>query len=303
MKLLNNIETESFTTINFVSSDAKRIWKPIIRRCTELVQRLELVSVAKNQRRCAWRTVKVNEIEKLTRECMDLGLNTYPIQNIGSWGQGFTHKTKPAIDGKPMSTYCIITKSIEDALEYQAAFSKADHAKQGRMLGFPKCCTGFFLKNWPKYFDPIWQCATNSNHNGGEFGKNIIELHDYNPLANPILRYIGLRVGFHIPCSFNCEESVSIAMERLSLNKDKDDTDLKRILGHLLYMPMEWSVLNGIALVKTPIFYLRANSVPAIEKYTVRLHGDFIPREAVSGPGFPFNKSNSKINNLRRMHE
>jgi hypothetical protein len=305
MKLLNNINIESFTSINFVSREAKEVWRPIIYDCAELVQELELLSVAEDQRKCAWRTVAVEDVHMLTIKCLKLGLNTYPIQNIGSWGQGFTHKTQPAIKGKPMSTYCIITKKIEYAQEYQAAFDKGDHKKQGELLGFPKCCTEFFIKNWPKYFDPVWQCAY--NYLQIEAKKLILKINNKNILmdvnhpknsfyfnysscfSNPLLRYIGLRIGFHIPCSFNCDNSIKIAKERLSICKSQKDKDNSKLLILLLSMPMEWSLLHGIAKIKMPIFYLRTNSMPTEEKYIIRLYGDFIPREAMKGSEFPFN--------------
>lgn len=317
MKLLKNINTESFTTINYVSADARSVWEPIIANCSQLVQRLELLSVAEDQRRCAWRTVSNFRIPELTKECLRLGINAYPIENIGSWGQGFTHKTKAPIEGRPTSTYCIITKKIEYAQEYHIAFDKGDHQKQGELLGFPRCCTAFFKKVWPKYFDPVWQCAKNTY--GDEF-ENITEFeHDAQPmtqranerrlidiynsygcksLSNPILRYIGLRVGFHIPCSFNCMESIRIANFRLSICKSREEKDLAAMLTALLSMSIEWSVLHGVALIKTPIFYVRTNSMPTIEKYTIRLNGHFMPKESVTGIGFPFReKQNDRSKN------
>jgi hypothetical protein len=255
------------------------------------VQRLELLSVAEDQRKCAWRTVNTFQVPELTKECLRLGINVYPIQNIGSWGQGFTHKTKPAIEGKPMSTYCIITKKIEYAQEYHVAFDKGNHEKQGKLLGFPKCCTAFFKKNWPEYFDPMPQIAENSlNFISHDWGK----LYYPNTYSIPVLRYIGLRIGFHIPCSFNCQESIKIANERLSICKSQDDKDFSILLTRLLSMPIEWSVLHSLALIKTPIFYLRANSMPTEEEYIIRLYGDFIPRESASGAEFPFNLKETK---------
>ena len=194
MKLLKNIEIKSFTSINFVSYEAKEVWQPIIRDCSQLVQELELLSVATDQRKCAWRTVKTSEVWQLTRKCLDMGLSIYPIENIGSWGQGFTHKTQPAIEGKPMSTYCVITKSINHAKEYCEAFKSGDHGKQGELLGFPKCCTEFFMKNWPEYFDPVWQSSVNDKYDHWRPKNNSIHLYsgNYDVLSNPILRYIGL---------------------------------------------------------------------------------------------------------------
>jgi len=287
MKPLKDIEIEPFTAMNYVSDEAERIWSPIIRDCSELIQELELRSVAADQRLCAWRTVGVNQISDFTTKCMKLGLSVYPIKNVGSWGGGFSHKTPPAVEGKPISSYCIITKSLKNANGFRKAHNAGDHPKQGYYLGFPECCTSFFVKYWPEYCDPIWQASVNHDKiertNGDSFETN----HD--PLSIPILRYIGLRVGFHIPCSFHCDETVKLAEQRLSLCKSKRDKNIMKLLKSLLSMPMEWSVQHGIALVKTPIFYLRTNSIVTKEKYTIRLSGNFIPKESAHGAEFPFN--------------
>jgi len=293
MKLISDFEISPFTTVNYVSSEAKAIWKQIIQECSELTQRLELVSVAEGQRKCAWRTVAVSQIAQLTTACMALGLNVYPIHNIATWGDGFAHKVKPAVKNCPTSTYCIISKNIVDAQAFKNAHMSGNHPLQGEFLGFPKCCTEFFNKNWPEYYDPIWQAAENTK------GKKVIdnetiEIEEPNAISNPILRYIGLRVGFHIPCSLGCAYTAAAGTKRLSLCKTKKDKDTAEILLALLSMPMEWSVLHGIALIKTPIFYVRANSLPATKKHTVKLMGKFIPKETMPGKNFPFNIKNKR---------
>ena len=294
MKLISDFEINPFTTVNYVSTEAKTIWKPLIQECSELIQRLELISVAEGQRKCAWQTVAVNRIAQLTITCMALGLNVYPIHNIATWGDGFAHKVKPATENGPTSTYCIISKDIVDAQAFRSAHENGNHLLQGEFLGFPECCTEFFNKNWPEYYDPIWQAAENTK-NKKVIDSETIEIEEPNQISNPILRCIGLRVGFHIPCSLGCAYTAAAGIERLSLCKTNKDKDAAETLLALLSMPMEWSVLHGIALVKTPIFYVRANSLPAIKKYTIKLMGKFIPKEAMPGKNFPFNIKN-KIN-------
>jgi hypothetical protein len=115
------------------------------------------------------------------------------------------------------------------------------------------------------------------------------------PYSIPIMRYIGIRVGFHIPCSFSCSDTIDIADQRLSIAQDKD---LVKLLIALLSMPMTWEVYKGVAIVKTPIFYILTQSIPTTEKYEIKIDGEFIPREAAKGIIFPFNKGGSNEKNL-----
>jgi hypothetical protein len=157
------------------------------------------------------------------------------------------------------------------------------------MLGFPKCCRESFAANWKAgYFDPIWQSAIATpgalavDHADleleiGELPEPIRHTSlDAHPFSNPLLRYIGLRVGFHIPHSFRCQETIAAGIERMKLAKDQGLAD---ILGSLLSMPMRAELLHGILTVRTPLFYLITYSVPTEEKYTIEVSGDFIPKE------------------------
>jgi hypothetical protein len=112
---------------------------------------------------------------------------------------------------------------------------------------------------------------------------------DVHPFANPLLRYAGIRVGFHLPCAFDCQETIAVAAERMDLAKETDP-NLADILHGLLSMPMSWDVYHGIAVVRTPIFYLIVPSVPVAERHVVEVVSEpsFIPKESAKGMGFPF---------------
>jgi hypothetical protein len=109
------------------------------------------------------------------------------------------------------------------------------------------------------------------------------------PFANPILRYAGIRVGFHLPCAFDCRDTIAVAAERMDLAK-ATDPNLADVLKGLLSMPMSWDVFHGVAVVRTPIFYLIVPSIPTVERYVVEVVStpQFIPKESAKGTGFPF---------------
>ena len=259
MKLLPNININPFLRMAWVSEEARAKWETVIRECAQMVQELEIGSVAAGQRACAWRTVARESLPGFVASNAKMGLVTIPVQWVGGW-QGFVHYT-PKGDSQ---AYCIVSRTLVDAEQYREYFNSGDHDSQGRMLGFPECCRKAFAENWKDgYFDPIYQA----------WEKSCGEVHSY---SNPLLRYVGLRVGFHIPHSFDCQETINAGAERLSLAKDRD---LVKLLTSLLSMPMRWEALHGIAVVRTPIFYIVTSTVPTGEKYTIDVEGKFIPRE------------------------
>jgi hypothetical protein len=273
MKLIPDFKMTPFSRTAWVSGAAKQTWEQAIQDCAALVSELEIESVAAGQRPCSWQTIARASLPDFARRCAEKGLIVLPVRFVGAFS-GFVHYT-PEGDA---SVYNIIARRLEDALRFREAFEKGDHEVQGEMLGFPKCCREAFAANWKAgYFDPIWQSAIAGSREwiAGHNGVNLVSVFAH-PFSNPLLRYIGLRVGFHIPHSFRCGETIAAGVERLKLAKDKG---LAKILESLLSMPMRAELLHGILTVRTPIFYLINYSVPTEEKYIIEVSGDFIPKE------------------------
>jgi len=270
MRIIKDFKMTPFTRIAWVSAAACSTWEGIIRNCSALVSSLEVESVAAGQRPCSWQTMKRDALPAFTLNCAKKGLIVLPVRWVGNF-EGFIHYT-PEGDS---SVYCIIARRLEDALAFRAAFERGDHDGQGEMLGFPKCCREAFAENWKAgIFDPIWQAAASELYGSAGALRSVkLEAHPY---SNPLLRYIGLRVGFHIPHSFSCQETIAAGAERLRLAKDKE---LVKLLEALLSMPMRAELFHGILTVRTPIFYIIQYSVPTEEKYTIEVAGNFIPKE------------------------
>lgn len=284
MKLLNNLELKPFLRIIWANEKARYTWEKEIQRISQSIQESEIISVARNQRLCAWQTFPIRQLPQMTKKIMDLGLNIFPIQLCGHWGQGFIHYTPPVRDDDPNpNVSVIICKAVIHAQQFQSAYNAGNHIIQGELLGFPACCTSFFSAQWQAgYFDPIWQ-MTKSSASEKIFQVDLWR-DNYHWVCLSVLRYIGLRVGFHIPCGFNCENTRLIAAERLIII----EKDIQVLLESLLRMPMQWQVYRGIASIKTPLFTIITQSVPSQEKYTINFHGDFWPREGSTGINFPY---------------
>lgn len=290
IKLLKNFESIQFMRIVWNSEDARDTWEGELSHLATVVSDLEYLSVTAEHRECAWRTIDAEELPAFTKKMNAFGLITTPVRYVGKW-EGFSHKTIEPEKGKPKNVSVVISKRLESAIEFREAYENSDNATQGELLGFPKCCIQSFRDTWEEgYVDPIWQIAMNTRgvttfSDSSYEQKAVIET--AHPYSNPLLRYIGLRVGFHIPCSFDCKETIALSEERMQLAEEKD----RKVLTALLSMPVTWDSVHGIGIIKTPIFTLLIQSNSTEQKFAVEVSGKFFPKESSSGNCFPYRRT------------
>lgn len=283
MRLLTGVDIAPFCRLVWLSEPARVAWEPTIPRIASLVSELEILSVAHGQRRCAWQTFGEDSLPANAGKWARMGLVSLPVRYTANF-EGFAHRHAEPQPGQSKSVCVIISRSLEDAVAFADAHHRGDHDTQGDLLGFPACCRNFFSDVWGQgFYDPVWQSALNSPHE--VLGERRIRVVGH-PFVHPILRYIGLRVGFHIPHSFDCAETIRLAEQRLALATTVDP-DTTTLLRALLAMPLSWDCYHGTAIVRTPIFNLVTSSVPAAECHIIELAGTFTPREAVAGTEWP----------------
>jgi hypothetical protein len=211
------------------------------------------------------------EFERLQRD----GMIWLPIQRTKSYN-GFSHKHFPTAPDDPNSSvYGVIATNMEDAELFRKASSyrsnePTDHVVIGDLLGFPRCCSDFFTNTWPNYYDPIWQAALATDNVEIVADTHIRVRGDYRIYQH--LRYDGLRVTSHLPCSFSCKESSEVAKVWIEVMESIDKEATKGLL-ELMAMPSKWVCYRGVAQVEHPVFVLIANSMPTAKKYTVEFLG------------------------------
>jgi hypothetical protein len=141
------------------------------------------------------------------------------------------------------------------------------------------------------YVDPVWQAALATDEkNMSKKTEREIHLDNYHPEVISALRYIGVRLSPQIPCSATCEASKKTAEDWMSVGRFYGMQQEMEDMLEILSWPMEWSVLHGIAEIKTPLFKVSTNSMATLEKYTVRFNGTKYPEGAPAGLTFPYRK-------------
>lgn len=285
-----------FARTLWVTEEAQRYWEPKIQAASQAFHRLESLTVFHGVRRVFTTHFTPETLIDGFDQLAKLGLVFYPLHRVGSY-TGFAHYHPPVEPGKPWTYYGVVGK-LEDAKAFAEATRVGDHETMGELLGYPKCCTESFNTVWKAgYIDPVWQAAEASYEEAPEAfevfdPKNRFVRLKPIPESLPVLRYIGIRMVSHIPHSLTCEASKEIADKWREVAKEEGlYYGALEYADEMLRWNIEWSVLHGIAEVKTPVFKVSTNSVPTYRKYVVQLVGE-IPSEDVkygmTGLFFPY---------------
>lgn len=285
MELFSNFDLDNFLRVVWLTKEAKDAWEGVFVEADKILPKLEIESVVKRHRQCSWQTVEEKSYENHREQWASRGLCSEVVKRV-RYFEGFAHRHLEPIEGEPALVCCIVAQDARVIDEFKEAIDKSDHYAQGILLGYPKCCSQFFADVWAQgYIDPIWQAATKSTYD--KQGQNHLRVSP-SYLVNPLLRFVKVRLSFHLSCSFKCEESRRISKQRLELLKEMDSR-LAEKFEQLLQMPMSWDCYHGIAIIRTPIFYFITNSSPTVERFLVEFEGDFIPLEAKKGLSYPNN--------------
>ncbi len=285
-----------FARVLWVTEEAREYWLPKIEAAANAFHRLESLTVFSGVRRVYTTHFTPEQLVEGSKELARLGLVFLPLHRVGTY-TGFAHYHPPVEQGKPWTYYGVVGK-LEDARAFAQATEEGDHVTMGTLLGYPSCCTATFQKVWTSgYIDPIWQAAEISYLEEPER----FEVYDPDsrfvrlspiPESLPVLRYIGIRLVPNIPHSLTCRASVEFASQIREVAKEEGlYYGALEYADEILRWHIEWSVLHGIAEIKTPVFKVSTNSVPTYQKYVVQLVGEIPPEEvkhSVTGLSFPY---------------
>lgn len=257
-----------FCRRQWVSAQARDVWEPRISAIGQAFAAAERASVAAGIRSVALQILDPERFPELAQKAAVWGLAAVPLAQQGR-AQEYAASPVERVEGQPWD-YRLILSMPAKAARFLEAWRAGDDETIGRFLGYPKCCIDFFKKTWGAgSVDPTWYM--------GEKGDGPIE-------ANILLRWLGVRCVPHMPCSFECEESVAMALamhEFLS-------PEVFRWMKELLSMPMAWSSLYGVGEVVTPIVRINFRSDVSYELRSFRRHGSYYPEKGAHGIKFPY---------------
>lgn len=134
-----------------------------------------------------------------------------------------------------------ISKDTSKSKFLKMVENKNDDEAVGRVLGYPKCCIDFFIRNREKQqkIQNDYILPALSNSDGFKFTF-------YNNYA---ARYFDVTLLSHFPHSFHCEDSVKIAKNNLECIK-KYSEELANKFQMMLKCPVLYTENNGIFIFK-----------------------------------------------------
>ena len=271
-----------FVRTTWVSSFVREKWEPRLQHLRKEVERVEVQSVAAGIRPSAMIQVDPSDMPETAQRLARRGLTFVPqsLQNTGTAEYAASAREDFAMD-RPW--------------KYRGLFTRLDNLRNmpdsnselGRLLGYPACCIDFFGETWvgDRYLDTTWPQGMRSGVTPDEDSRTL-NIREWSSGANVTWRWLGIRAVPYLPCSFNCAASAELARSFISLM----DAEAQEVIEQVLSWPLEWSVLHGIAEVKTPILRFVATSDFALDKHLVRLHSSVIPDEMPAGTEFPYRK-------------
>ena len=158
------------------------------------------------------------EIGKVKNFCFENRVFCIPSKfRVVLEGDGFTNKGLRNFETNEGLRFYYISKDEKDA--YLAAYHELmnDHRKLGELLGYPRCCIEFFIKNFSEHH-------TNP------------EIKSKNMYTNISQRKEDCVLISHFPCSENCKESLDMGkrfFEEILVHDKKRAKELKMKLSDI----------------------------------------------------------------------
>jgi hypothetical protein len=284
----DKLERLGFTIPDFfrtvwVSEEAKDTWEPRIRAIASNWPYVERATVTTGLRDGILQSVAPEALPEVQNWAIDMDLPMVILGLEGEKGLSYGNSSTPYQKGMPFSYRIYIGNS---PVNFQKYWKESNTIAMGRALEYPPCCVEAFEQRWVK---DGWRDLTYLSFEEPET-QNLM----YN---NVLLRTLGVRPIFHLPCSVECKESVRIGRDIFEMmRKCEFQGELEDWMKTLLAMPMRWSSLHGIAVLTTPLFKLINASDPLPSVAELKLTSDYYPEFGASSPHFPF----QKVHHLRR---
>lgn len=251
-----------FTKSNWKTVESREAWRDILSRAQQGMREAEWRSVldGETDRRAAIIHIDNYNREQWLRRISQNDL-AYRDVMFSQSNDGYSHKFKAASPNDPTrQTYSVIATNddIADQMEESILGSGREHDDRiGRFLGFPECCRRFFYDQWHEKgnIDPIYEITCNTDSVEMVDGNpEHLRVVDPSPGANVMWRYFGFSFITHLPCSWDCEESIEIARNRYRIMAENGYKDAADALTQWLSLPSTWSGLHSQALVKNEHF-------------------------------------------------
>jgi|TARA_B100002003_G_scaffold249118_1_gene284551 hypothetical protein len=215
--------------------DLKEIFKSTIKT-------LEILYVLENKKPAARILVNEDELNNvmdfLNKNDLSCSVSDFKLKKITGNSNYSDKSVKIDKNSGEKGYFSLYISKIKELTEKAKAYEENDmHLELGLILGYPKCCCEFFVKNF--------------NQDNADLTLDVLENSDgfeFSFYTNTAARHFDIALLNHFPCSFNCKSSIEIAKENLEIIKNYSGK-----LAGLFENTMKNAVLytnNGIFILK-----------------------------------------------------
>lgn len=255
------------TRIVYWNKELQALWEPRVKRVRKLYGDAEIATMVTGMRRVYVYHINSERFEESYAFLRKNGLVFFPTNKSAIYS-GFSHRHLPVKKGEPFTLYGAAVRA--DDLEAGELFTEystgeeTNHVGIAELLGYPKCCSEFFAETWSKVsIDPMYEAAMNTTEDKNASKLDVENVSgialNVHPYCNNMLRYFGMRITPHLPCSMQCEETIKWGEEWIEIMRQIDDEATDWVI-ELLSIPLTWDCYKGVAIVDTPLFRGTTNS-------------------------------------------
>lgn len=289
-----DFQLPEFRRVVWTSAHAREVWEPRIQRVSAVWNEIERLAVLSHFKPAALQVLTPDELIEVSAWCAYHNLSCLPLSRQGAV-TGYANATAGVVEGKPWA-YRVVIARTELASLFVQLWKEQDDDRIGACLGFPECCRRFFSYYWVK---EGWRDLTFPMVKGEVDAR---ELRVGGPLeCNILLRWLGIRLVSHLPCSFYCEPTAEIGQTLGLLGVRNGYVQEMDWLTQMLSWPVRWTSLHGIGIVTTPVLKIVTDSTPLSHKVMIDRDGPVYPDEGARGTEFPFKQLHTLI--VRRAND
>lgn len=288
-----------FTRLIWHSAEARDVWEPRLARINAAWGVTERLAVLKGVRSACLTFLSPTDLLEASQRAVREGILVLPLGMTGLTAQ-YSSTSQGVVAGRPWQ-YRVVFVRPEAAADWVAAWNggKVDDAAVGRLLNYPSCCREFFQKVWvaERGVDTTWQMAAatpGAVRRSWEHGEEL-RIPAGSPLgANIMLRWLGVRLVPHLPCSLACEATHQQALDFLAVGHEAGFSEEMWWVEEMLAWPVEWSALHGVAEIRTPVCTVSTRTDATAGNLVVQREGIAYPAEGVRGLRFPFQQEDKR---------
>lgn len=243
-----------WTRWSWASQTERDYYYPLFQEATTAFVELEKLSVIEGLRPATWQFVSPEDLPRQTQWCVDH--NLILVTTDTTLRSTDTYSSTGTPTNGVLSHRCLFVRP--ESYQNVVPFFTRDNNGMGDLLGFPTCCRKHFDETWGKgLVDSTWEQVANTRM--------------FPSAASTLWRFMGLRLVPHLPCAFDCYESVQQAEAFWNLGVQHGYAEQVEFIEEVLHWNVEGSRLFGIAEYVAPCIKIstRTNWTPTKETFSI----------------------------------